>query len=215
MRRVRLASAIWSWIGKNEKQIKILFTLVAALYIVWEYRQTVYRSRVERAIGYVRDYDEGKVLETRERISDFWLSKEMTDFLREQRALPGEERATRYENELPKLIETSGRLNDAYNLLNFYRDLSLCVQVSDCDRNTVCSYFFEDVQSFRENYRPLLPRWSRDFGEHAAEVVSALAEKECVNQFRNYCERVPVSLYCSPRIVPEVLQSEGEPPSTK
>jgi hypothetical protein len=193
----RRGDGIWGWIGRNEKQIKILFTLIAALYIVWEYRQAVYHSRVERAISYVHDYDQGKILEIREHLSDFWLSKPMTNFLQQQRGLDGDKRVKRYDEELPSLVQSSGSLNDAYNLLNFYRDLSLCVKVSDCDRDTVCNYFFEDVQGFRENYRPLLPEWSQNFGEHAAEIVGVLAEKECVSQFRSYCKRVPTSTYCS------------------
>jgi len=145
---------LWSWIGESEKQIKIAFAVVAALYVVWEYRSAIHQNRVTTAIGYVTKHDEGKILESREHLYDFWLGQSMSQFIHEQQSLPRKDRVKRYDQELPQLLKASGRQDDVYNLLSFYRDVALCVRVFNCDRETVCTYLFDDIQAFRDNYRP-------------------------------------------------------------
>jgi hypothetical protein len=107
-----------------------------------------------------------------------------------------EERIKTYSSELPKLLTESGYLSDVYSLLRFYREIALCVNRSYCDATTVCSYLFIDIQTFRQNYRPILDQWQAQLGETAPTDISELAEKSCSIQFLAYCKEVPASPDC-------------------
>jgi hypothetical protein len=187
---------LWSWIGKNDKQIKIIFAAVAAFYVLFEYRAAIHQNQITTAISYVTKHDEGKILESREHLYDFWLGQTMSQFIQQQHSLPKEERIKRYTQEFPQLVKASGCLADVYSLLSFYRDVALCVRVSNCDSKTICSYLFDDIQSFRDTYRPLLESWTTDLGETDDRTVGVLAEQACRPQFQQYCREVPASPYC-------------------
>lgn len=48
---------LWKWIGENEKQIKILFTLIGALfYVIWEYGSSLEQTRITAAMDLVEQY---------------------------------------------------------------------------------------------------------------------------------------------------------------
>jgi hypothetical protein len=92
----------------------------------------------------------------------------------------------------------SGLSEDVYELLGFYRDVALCVKGDQCDPNTICGYFFDDIQSFRENYRPLLCKWQNDLGESAELQIGSLLQTSCNSRFQDYCKQHPKSRYCLP-----------------
>jgi hypothetical protein len=73
------------------------------------------------------------------------------------------------------------------------------VKGSSCDNETICSYLFTDIQSFRQNYRVVFGDWQTGLGETAPTDVKDLAERMCSKQFRAYCKDVPSSPGCSGR----------------
>lgn len=189
---------MWKWVGENEKQIKIVFTLIAAIYVVFEYQVKVKQDHIANTIDYVHRYADGKILESRERLDVFWLSNRV---IKVNRKLQAETNSTirikRYHEIIPHLLRTSGRSRDVYKILQFYRDVGLCVHTGRCDRETACNYFFTDMQSFRENYRALLDGWTQSIGETAPGELSLLVEQKCDDKFAQYCKKMPSSSYCT------------------
>lgn len=134
---------MWKWVGKNEKQIKIIFTLIAAAYIVFEYQVKVKQDHIANSIDYVHSYAEGKILDSRERLDAFWLSNRVIEVNRKLQDEPNSTiRIKRYHEIIPHLLRTSGQSRDVYKILQFYRDVGLCVNAGLCDRETVCNYFW-------------------------------------------------------------------------
>jgi hypothetical protein len=189
---------VWKWVGENEKQIKIVFTLIAAAYVVFEYQVKIKQDHIANSLEYVRRYADGKIFNSRERLDAFWLSKLVMEENQKLQAEPNTTiRIKRYHEIIPHLLRTSGQSHDVYKILQFYRDVGLCVHARRCDRETVCNYFFTDMQSFRENYRALLEGWTQSIGETAPRELSLLVQQDCTDKFTEYCKKKPGSPYCT------------------
>lgn len=187
----------WEWMGQNEKQIKIVFTFIAAAYVLCEYQAKIKYDHVANSIEYVRRYSDGKILASRESLDAFGISNL---YIKESRKLQAEPnvkvRKRRYHEIIPRLLKTNGKYPDVYTILQFYRDIGLCVSVGRCDRETVCNYFFKDMQSFRENYAAILIKWEQSIGETAPKELSDLVQQKCADKFAEYCKKQPDSDYC-------------------
>jgi hypothetical protein len=191
---------MWKWIGTNEKQIKIVFAIIAAMYIGFEYRAKVKQDKIARAISYVEKHEQEKILEAREHLRGFWLTgpvKELRERLKS--SIPPEKRPEQYHKEMVALLHSSGRIAEVNSLLSFYGSVALCVNISHCDDKTVCRYFFDEIQRFRENYRALLDQWADELGDLTPREIKHLAESTCSQQFKLYCKELKTSPYCSSR----------------
>jgi hypothetical protein len=134
----------------------------------------------------------------RKNLDGFWFSAPMERFTKELKSeTKADERVKTYKAELPKLLSGGGYLSDVHGLLSFYREIALCVKGSYCDETTVCAYLFTDIQSFRQNYRPVFDQWQTQLGETAQADVGELAETICSKEFATYCKEVPGSPGCS------------------
>jgi hypothetical protein len=189
---------MWQWIGTNEKQIKIVFAVIAALYIGIEYRFKVQQDRISRAISYAEKHEQEKILEARERLRKFWLTDPVRELIaRLKSSLPPEKRAEHYHKEMVELLRSSDLITEVDSLLNFYRSVALCVDIAHCDGKTICRYFFNEIQDFRENYRALLDEWANELGDLAPGEIKYLVESTCSQQFKLYCKNLQRSPYCS------------------
>jgi hypothetical protein len=73
----------WKWVGKNDGQIKIIFALVAACYVIFEYRQTIRQAKVATALKYIDRYEEGATAQIRDHLTAFWISEPAKQFLQD------------------------------------------------------------------------------------------------------------------------------------
>jgi hypothetical protein len=177
--------SLWKWIGANDKQLRAVFTVVAAVYVVWQYQTNVRNQRIAQASDYFVLKDRrDQVLEAQYKLEKFLHGKAYQDFSAAMQKVPEDLKEASYKVGLPKLVDDSNEDKDVYTIIRFYGDLDLCVKASNCDPNTVCRYFFQDMQDFRENYRPLFDS-SPD--SSSAKAMSELTEQECSSDFRNYC----------------------------
>jgi hypothetical protein len=191
---------MWKWIGENEKQLKILFAIIAALYVVVEYGENVRQDRIANTMFYIHDYVDGKISETRAHLNAFMTGDTVKlefDNLRGERN-PWK-RAELYNKRMVGLIKNAHLTGDIDRLLDYYQGIAVCVQTDRCDRGTACGYFFNDIQDFRENYRSILEDWASDLGESGTGDLTTLAQSECIEQFNRYCGKVPQSAYCKNR----------------
>ncbi len=191
---------MWKWIGKNEKQIKIVFTLIAAFYIIFEYQTKLQQDRIAHSMNYVHRYTSVPVLEVKERLDSFWLSDQIQGVSRKliSEADPSV-RFKQYSTVISQLLRTSGRDHDVYRILQFYRNVGLCVSAGRCDYKTVCDYFFTDMRSFQSNYRPLFDEWTQTLGETAPAELSQFIQQTCSRNVAQHCKDHPLSNYCKKR----------------
>lgn len=131
------------------------------------------------------------------------MSDKVKDFVKTQKKLSPKERKESYSNSLPDLLKNESGSNTELsiyesaidNLLNFYKDLSLCVKVNKCDRDTICQFFFSDINAFRHTYRPVLDKWFTYYGDNSDGILSEFVRK-CSDQFNEHCQKNPTSKDC-------------------
>lgn len=191
---------VWKWVGENEKQIKIVFTLIASMYVIFQYQAKIRQDRIANSMDYTHRYTSEPILPMKERLDSFWLSKQVQEVSRKLQAEPNSAvRFKRYNEVIPQLLQTSGRDRDVYGILQFYRDVGLCIQANRCYYKTACDYFFVDMLSFRSNYRPLLEEWTLTLGETAPAELSELIQHTCRENFVQFCKEHPTSNHCKSR----------------
>ncbi len=176
---------------------KILFAVIAALYVAFEYRLNIHEAKVSQAVKYIERHDQGEIFKANRVLQDFWISENVSEWSSRLQSIDSsEERVKRYIKELPDMIDEVGATTYVYQLLNYYRNVGLCVKTSHCHPETVCSYLFDDIQAYRENYRSLLEDWKENLGDKAPTQVADLVENSCSQQFIAYCQEFPTSQYC-------------------
>jgi hypothetical protein len=177
---------IWKWIGENEKQIKILFTLIGALYVIWEYRSSLKQTRILAAMDFVEQYSKPPVYDDKKKLALFWMSDKGINFVNEQKKLTSKERKEAYSKNLLVLLKNNSANNNEQlinelaidGVFNFYKDVSYCLKTNKCDRDTICQYFFSAIKGFEHTYRPVLEKLSTDYGNSSGEVLSEFV-REC------------------------------------
>jgi len=189
---------MWRWIERNREQIKIVFAVIAAIYAVTEYRFKIHDDHVDKALSYIEKHAEGKVIEARTRIYQFWVSDKTEEWLKQLRREVPAKRFARYDKELPDLIKSENITSDVYLLMDYYGSVALCVKSSLCDSGAICQNLFNDVQGYRQTYKVLLSQWKRDLGDTAPDEIAYLTEKTCAAQFANYCKAAPTTSNCPP-----------------
>ena len=180
---------IWRWVGNNDKQLKILFAIAAAFYIAIQYYLRVEESKVEKSIEYIQKYDQGDVFNATTALNTFWISKEAEQFFERVNA-------DNYDDEFTKLADQKNFGPHIYVIHRFFRNLALCANNGVCDGGAVCDFFFDDIQAFRETYRPYLTVWNQKWGENVSKGIDGLVEKTCSSEFNTYCRAQPKSRDC-------------------
>lgn len=178
----------WKWLGDNDKQVKIVFAIIAAVYVIAEYRIKVHSDRAAAAMSYLNKYDEEKMLQVREKV----LHDLVEALVIQMSTVPEDKRVKAYSDQFQQRFNSNEDTKQGiYTLLEFYRDLGVCVESSNCDSHAICGYFFDDIQSFREMCRPISVNWQE------AEVLDELVKSDCETSLRKYCkDRAPNSPDC-------------------
>ena len=157
---------MWSWIKRNDAQLKIVFAVVAALYVLFEYRGKLEADRLQRSLDYISRYDQGNLFEANRKLSKFWLSSEVAEWEMNVEK-------DHYHEELAVLLQGHSLVDEAYELLMFYRNASICARTTLCKGETICRFFFSDVQDFRETYRGLLVTWRQTWGVLLHDLIQS------------------------------------------
>jgi NADH:ubiquinone oxidoreductase subunit E len=171
----------WKWISDNEKQIQIIFAIFAAGYIIFEYQTKVTQDHIANSINKVNRYEQDdKLSKSLENLDDF--------FNKNHNNISA--------NEVAEKIKASGKEKDVYKVMTFYQSIELCVKSKQCDTQTMCDYFFTDIQGFQENYRAILDEYTKK-GDSAPKDLSIFTTEQCKKEIYQYCKKdVPKSPDC-------------------
>jgi len=188
----RLAARIrsgWLWIKANDVQLKILFSVVAALYVLAEYSMKGHEAKVEKTLKYVERHTQFEVAAARRKLDAFWLSKPVSEW---QKLL----NPANYNTVVPDMMQKRDLLGEIKVLTAFYNELSQCVNKRICDGPTACQFFFEEVQSFRHNYKWHLDELQDGWKESGGTAINEMVDHACSKDAASYCAKTPKSPYC-------------------
>lgn len=183
--------ALWTWIGDNEKQIKLVFALVAGVYAFYQYNAHVEATRVERVLSYSTQAHEGEVSKAMQELQAFYSGESYSQWV-------STTTAATYNKSLFEELQRRALNSRVYHLLGFYGSLASCVEAGLCEKDVACQIFFEEIQGFRENYRAHLDLWEKELGDRSVRDIHVFAQKSCKATFTAYCASLNNrSAYCT------------------
>jgi hypothetical protein len=183
-----MLNRIWQWVGRNDKQLKIAFALIAAGYVLYEYIDRGHEAKVSKSYDYVKRYNEGELGAARKSLSGFWSSKSLADWKKEINP-------TNFYVEIPKRVRQEGLVDEIALTGAFLAELGLCVEAGACDASTACHFFYDDLQAFRHNYKWYLEELD-EWRNATPLILGNLASGSCGKQNRAYCKANSTSPYC-------------------
>lgn len=157
-------------IGQYHEHIKIAFAMIAALWVLMEYRGKQYEQRVERAVNYIKQASESSLLDAEVKTTLTWVDPA---FLAKVKAATGDREAVN--KLLANSIEQS-LTKEVWNTFNFYKSLSICVNADLCDAKTACARFERDIRIFNENTASYFVQYMNNYRDDAIKPIRAFLE---------------------------------------
>jgi hypothetical protein len=165
------------WVGKYNEQIKIVFVVVAALWVLIEYKHKQEEARIERTIDYIKRSSMGELLAAEVKMTQYWTNK-ATD--QRVNALPKQDKKA-YADFIVETVERS-LTTEVWQMFNFYKSLAICVNARLCDPTTACIRFQRDIKIFIENYGPYFEHYHAKYHDDALRPIrTLLAQKTCTS----------------------------------
>jgi hypothetical protein len=189
MRKVWIAicDSVWPWVGSNHEQVKILFAVLAAFFVVVEYLGKANEAAVAKTLEYVKRFNETEIAAARKKLDAFLDQRSVEPW--------GKQLNPRnYDREITTRLYERGLTSDVRLLGHFYREVGLCVQGKICNAAKACHFFFTDIQEFMHNYKPYLEEPER-LREGTPAILFQLVSVSCAPQHKAYCAKYP-SPFC-------------------
>jgi hypothetical protein len=142
--------SIWKWLKDNSESVKIIFAVIAGIYVALQYKANDHIDHVKASTESIDQFYKSDNYTSLLRLEDFWLSEHNVELRR------------RLEN---KEITSETYRNILFNLvkMDYYGDLrkaarglqsvSICGIQGRCDGPTICMYLFHTMEDFRCNFR--------------------------------------------------------------
>jgi len=161
----------WKWLEDNKEQLTILFTVIAAGYVLYEYRNSQADANIKRTLDFQARFSEKEFLSARTNLDNILFDPHFDDKLAKT-GLKGNEA-------MSKLI-LDAKLDPSVRLLaDFYGQVATCMMNSLCDLETACATFRQRVKEFRDNYYGLFQRWEKTWNSNIMEPTFQYFESEC------------------------------------
>jgi len=154
-------SRLWKWVGSNHEQVAILFAVVAGAYVLFEYKSKESEETVKRAMEFQARYGQKEILEARVKLHGYLLGEQFQKDYAAAKAKGGNAKMT-------ELIRSHGLEPSVYVLVDFYDQVTTCVENDLCDKKTACAIFKEPITSLASNYHGLFDEWQKNWGENLA-----------------------------------------------
>jgi len=173
----KFLSAFGQWTGKYNELIKLAFVIVAAFWVLFEYKGKQEEARVERTIGYINQSTKDDLLKAEISMTKFLTNKATVEKLN---SLPeGDKKA--YADFMVQIVENS-LMTEVWQTYNFYKSLAICVNANLCEAATACIRFRRDLDIFIENFGPYFERYRSEHHDDALKPIrTLLAGKSCTS----------------------------------
>jgi hypothetical protein len=164
-------------VGTYSEQIKLAFALVAAIWILFEYRAKQHESRIERSAEYMKQGAAEKVVDAEIKSIVFRLTP---DFLQRRDAIPKDDRRA---FEAFAIANGEKLVEEVWRRLHFYKSLAICVKSGLCDADTACARFSTDIAIYFENYGPYFANYREKYQHDALQPVRQMMEEHCAESW--------------------------------
>jgi hypothetical protein len=168
-------STLANWMGRYNEQIKIIFALVAAIWVLVEYRGKQEETRIERAIDYMKRSSMGELLAAELKMTQYWTDQGIVQKLE---SMPKGDKKI-FADFISESVEKSLKI-EVWRVFNFYNSLAICVNGQLCDPTAACNSFKRDIKVFIENYGPYFEQYRAIHYDDALKPIrTMLAHKAC------------------------------------
>ena len=164
----------WDWSAKNKEQLTILFTIIAAFYVWFEYTGNQIDAKIKRTMDFQARYSEKELLSARTALDNLLFDPNLNKILAGT-GLKG--------NDAISAVVIDRKLDPHVRLLaDFYGQVATCMKHSLCDADTACATFRLGAKELRDNYYGLFERWQKDWNTNLMEPTYLYFEAECGKQ---------------------------------
>lgn len=140
----------WSRIRELVETASWIAIIIGAFVAVQQIKELVRTERVSTALYYLAQFNEGQILDSRQRLLEIWLPyfSEIRE-INEDGDLPSRQRRRFVRILFENALDQGRNLRvDVINIANFLDQISLCVEMKTCDEEISRRYFSEYAYSF-------------------------------------------------------------------
>ena len=161
---------IWTRVGTDAEQIKIVFAIIAAGYILFEYQSSLTDAAIKQTMSFQARYSEGDLLKAHLDLDSMLLNPDNQKILNAA-AKPSEE--------ITRLVISNKYDRDVAVLADFFSQLATCVQSGVCQLETACAVFKSRIVALWNNYSDLfVQRWGT-WGQNLMKPTFDYFDKSC------------------------------------
>ena len=189
--------SFWSWLARRKRAfdtiisaVTILSAIGGGIYAILQYESALADGRLKQTFQYIQRYSSGDVGAAVTSVNTFWWTDDATAFFKGTKP-------SNYNQRLLDLVKKQDWYKDIFIQNNFFREVAICANNQLCDPKVSCIFFFNDIQGFRETFRPELGVMNARTREDLMSDVELFVQYTCRDDFRQYCARAPHSRDCA------------------
>jgi len=173
---VPFSQSVWSFLKDNDRSILVLFAIVGGIYTLVEFHSKIISDKELATARFVENYSSSELLKARIDFETFMYSDEVSALCKNT-----------YDAYMQTKVHDERILRDIETQLAFFDSLSLCAISNACSQETACLYFFDDVEAFIKDTRPILTELSKKYKDPVDRLIRKFAHEVCHEQMKTYC----------------------------
>lgn len=144
--------------------VSILAAVFAGWWALTEYRGEIHKSQVERVLAYLHDFDSPENSASRTKLFQALQDQQHEiDAVLTNDKQPIEEINRLYSQLIVQTVDSGDRFADFLSVAQLLEEISLCVNKSLCDGETVQLFFLREGRGFVRTWMPYICKLRRDW----------------------------------------------------
>jgi hypothetical protein len=149
---IKAKLSLWESLGKSKDQLTILLALIGIPFIVFQYFQNKLDGRIANSLSYVTRQENKEIIAAKTYMDSFVLLDDGLKELYLKESFFGNVLSSQLKTKINQTASTkSNYYENFYTLQYFYNDVALCTISGSCDKFSACSWFFGQINFFRNN----------------------------------------------------------------
>jgi len=156
--------------------------IIGVLSAIYQYFDVKRENRVKETMAQLQVFSRDPLLATRLKLGNVWESYQPQLLQLKQRSVMSEEDKTLIQAKIViPVIQQNQLQREIGSLVDFFDNLSICVQSRICDGKVAKAFFGSYAQSFYELHQPWIEKQRKTVPHYAChlEVFVDLQKKEC------------------------------------
>lgn len=146
--------------------IQIAAVVVAAGWVLLEYRAKIQNDKIERSLAYIDESRSGTISKTRYRIDTLFLKE--TESKRLQQAVGQsikDKNLCAFSKVIDERIREKDLLKDLHATTEFYTSVASCVETGLCSLKVSCDFLYLRMKAQRSTFCPFYDSWQTLWGQ--------------------------------------------------